>query len=92
MNQDHGFACRPGCGACCIAASISTPFPGMPQGKPAGIRCVHLTDEYLCGIWDSGKRPKVCADLKPEPEMCGSSREEALAFLAALEKMTDPDR
>ncbi|HEY9032518.1 MAG TPA: YkgJ family cysteine cluster protein, partial [Pseudomonadales bacterium] len=26
--------CRPGCGACCIAASLNQPFFGMPQGKP----------------------------------------------------------
>ena len=28
--------CREGCGACCIAPSISSPIPGMPHGKPAG--------------------------------------------------------
>ncbi|HLV28200.1 MAG TPA: YkgJ family cysteine cluster protein, partial [Burkholderiaceae bacterium] len=27
--------CRPHCGACCTAPSISSPIPGMPQGKPA---------------------------------------------------------
>ncbi|MCR3872443.1 YkgJ family cysteine cluster protein, partial [Pseudomonas aeruginosa] len=26
--------CRAGCGACCIAPSISSPLPGMPAGKP----------------------------------------------------------
>lgn len=25
--------CRPGCGACCIAPSITSPIPGMPHGK-----------------------------------------------------------
>ncbi|MDD8045446.1 MAG: YkgJ family cysteine cluster protein, partial [Verrucomicrobiota bacterium] len=30
--------CRPGCGACCTVVSISSPIPGMPQGKPAGVR------------------------------------------------------
>ncbi|NBX68342.1 MAG: YkgJ family cysteine cluster protein, partial [Proteobacteria bacterium] len=34
--------CRIGCGACCIAPSISSPLPGMPHGKPAGVRCVNL--------------------------------------------------
>ncbi|HCL3974602.1 TPA: YkgJ family cysteine cluster protein, partial [Pseudomonas aeruginosa] len=24
--------CRAGCGACCIAPSISSPLPGMPAG------------------------------------------------------------
>ena len=28
--------CRPGCGACCIAPSITSPIPGMPDGKPVG--------------------------------------------------------
>ncbi|MGU7695722.1 YkgJ family cysteine cluster protein, partial [Escherichia coli] len=27
--------CRPDCGACCTAPSISSPIPGMPDGKPA---------------------------------------------------------
>ena len=40
--------CRSGCGACCIAPSINEPLPGMPQGKPAGVRCVHLDDEMRC--------------------------------------------
>ena len=37
------FSCRSGCAACCIAPSISSPIPGMPHGKPAGVRCVQLT-------------------------------------------------
>ena len=34
--------CLPGCGACCIAPSISGPIPGMPNGKPAAVRCINL--------------------------------------------------
>ena len=30
--------CRSSCGACCIAPSINSPIPGMPHGKPAGVR------------------------------------------------------
>ncbi|MCC6439509.1 MAG: YkgJ family cysteine cluster protein, partial [Rhodanobacteraceae bacterium] len=26
------MSCRSGCGACCIAPSISSPIPGMPNG------------------------------------------------------------
>ena len=33
--------CRSDCGACCIAPSISSPIPGMPNGKPANTRCIH---------------------------------------------------
>ena len=41
------IACRTGCGACCIAPSISSPIPGMPDGKPAGVPCVQLWLEDL---------------------------------------------
>ncbi|MGK3606278.1 YkgJ family cysteine cluster protein, partial [Klebsiella variicola] len=36
--------CRTDCGACCIAPSISSPIPGMPQGKPANPRCIQLSE------------------------------------------------
>ena len=80
--------CRPGCGACCIAPSISSPIPGMPQGKPAGVRCVQLDDLNRCRIFGRPERPAVCAALKPEPAMCGASAGEALEWLAALERAT----
>ncbi|MBS7673106.1 YkgJ family cysteine cluster protein, partial [Vibrio cholerae] len=56
--------CREGCGACCIAPSISSPLPGMPQGKPAGVRCVHLSAEQLCQLFGQPQRPAVCRDRK----------------------------
>lgn len=76
--------CRPGCGACCIAASISSPVPGMPEGKPAGVRCIHLTDDFRCNLYNDPQRPKVCRDFIPEPEFCGSTREEAMEILSSL--------
>jgi len=78
--------CRTNCGACCIAPSISSPIPGMPDGKPAGVRCIHLKDDYSCGIYES--RPKVCRDFKAEELVCGSSRDEALRILSRLEHET----
>ena len=78
--------CRIGCGACCIAPSISSPIPGMPDGKPAGVRCIHLTEDYKCGIFHSPDRPKVCADFMADEAVCGSNREEALSILNLLEK------
>jgi len=78
--------CRENCGACCIALSISSALPGMEGGKPAGIRCIHLTDDIKCAIYDSPDRPKVCIDFKPEPEFCGSTREEAMQILGSLSK------
>jgi Uncharacterised protein family (UPF0153). len=80
--------CRLGCGACCIAPSISSPIPGMPNGKPAGIRCIQLTDDNHCKLFGSEQRPRVCESLKPSREMCGLSNEEAMNYLNYLEKET----
>lgn len=80
--------CRPQCGACCIAPSISSPIPGMPHGKPAGVRCVQLTADNACAIFGQPERPAVCVHLRPTQEMCRSSAEEALAYLTALEETT----
>ncbi|MBV9615985.1 MAG: YkgJ family cysteine cluster protein [Ktedonobacteraceae bacterium] len=82
--------CRIGCGACCIAPSISSPIPGMPHGKPAGVRCVQLTDDNRCRLFGRPERPRVCCELRPSEEMCGHSREDALARLNFLERMTKP--
>ncbi|WP_028475786.1 YkgJ family cysteine cluster protein [Nevskia ramosa] len=82
--------CRAGCGACCIAPSISSPIPGMPHGKPAGVRCVQLLDDERCAIFGDPRRPAVCAGLKPSAEMCGVSRVQALSFLGRLEQATAP--
>jgi hypothetical protein len=83
--------CRAGCGACCIALSISSPIPGMPGGKPAGVRCAQLTPDNLCRIFGSPDRPEVCNRLRPSQEMCGDSAAHALAYLAALERATAPE-
>lgn len=77
--------CRPGCGACCIAPSISSPIPGMPDGKPAGVRCRQLTPDGLCRLYGHPDRPGVCVRFRADPDVCGASREEALALLRALE-------
>ncbi|MGL4624252.1 MAG: YkgJ family cysteine cluster protein [Culicoidibacterales bacterium] len=82
--------CRLGCGACCIAPSISTPIPGMPHGKPAGTRCIQLTADNLCLLFGKAERPQVCHDLFPDEEMCGKNQAEAMAYLAELEAATRP--
>jgi hypothetical protein len=76
--------CREGCAACCIALSISSPIPGLPKGKPAGVRCIHLNDDLRCDIYYSPEKPKVCDDFKAEPQFCGESREEAMTILSSL--------
>jgi hypothetical protein len=74
--------CRPGCAACCIAPSISS------LAKPAGVACRHLTDELRCALFGRPERPACCSGLQPAEEMCGTTREQALAWLAALEIAT----
>ncbi|MBE2270459.1 MAG: YkgJ family cysteine cluster protein [Anaerolinea sp.] len=84
--------CRVGCGACCIALSISSPIPGMPDGKPAGVRCVQLTEDNRCKVFGQPERPEVCNRLRPNEEMCGTTFEHAYTYLITLEMLTAPDR
>jgi len=62
----------------------------MPNGKPAGVRCVQLTKDGLCAVFRLPERPEICMRLRPNEEMCGSSREEALVYLSFLERATAP--
>lgn len=80
--------CRAGCGACCIAPSISSPLPGMPEGKPAGERCLHLSSGNLCLLFGDPRRPAVCSDFSADPEVCGDSREDAIRLIGWLEQAT----
>lgn len=80
--------CRLGCGACCIAPSISTPIPGMPQGKPAGQRCIQLDDNNLCRIFGQPERPAVCLNFKADAEICGEQNQVAMDNLISLEALT----
>lgn len=82
------MSCRSGCGACCIAPSLSSNIPGMRSGKPAGVRCVHLSPEYRCLIYDDPGRPAVCASFPAMEEHCGTTRAEALRLLEELERAT----
>jgi len=82
--------CRLGCGACCIAPSITSPIPDMPNGKPAGVRCVQLDDNNLCRLFGRLERPIFCGSLQPAEEMCGSSAADAMIYLIDLEKLTAP--
>ena len=82
--------CRPNCGACCTAPSINSPIPGMPNGKPAGVRCIQLSDENACKIFGQPERPAFCASLQPSEDMCGEAREHAMVWLANLERLTKP--
>lgn len=80
--------CRPGCGACCIAPSIHSPIPGMPEGKPAGVRCVQLDGDNLCRLFGDPRRPRLCERFAFDASLCGVSRDEALERISALELAT----
>ncbi|MCO4322196.1 YkgJ family cysteine cluster protein [Aliidiomarina quisquiliarum] len=80
--------CRIGCGACCIAPSISSPIPGMPNGKPANTPCIQLTKDFTCAIFGQPERPQVCRDFTAEITTCGNTREEALIYISRLEAET----
>ncbi len=77
--------CRIGCAACCIAPSISSALPKMPDGKKAGEKCLHLTEDYKCELFGKPERPSVCSGFKAEPLFCGNNREEAMRILLDLE-------
>lgn len=49
------------CGACCVAPDIAA------LDKPLGLRCPHLQDDNLCGIYD--RRPQICRDYAAD-EVC----------------------
>lgn len=80
--------CRSGCGACCIAPSISSSIPGMPDGKPAGVRCIQLDENNFCKVFGKPERPDVCLKFGAEHWVCGDSREEALRIIGDLEANT----
>lgn len=80
--------CRTGCGACCIAPLISSPIPGMPKGKPSGVRCIQLNEENACRLFGLPERPPVCLQFQPDEVICGHNAVEALDNLIHLEMLT----
>lgn len=90
VSARSDMECRVGCGACCIAPSITSPIPGMPYGKPAGVRCAQLTQDNRCRLFGLPERPAFCVGLRPSSEMCGRSAQEAIHILMLLERATMP--
>jgi uncharacterized protein len=62
----------------------------MPNGKPAGVRCIQLDDQNRCMIFGNPERPAFCASLQPSVEMCGETRSHAMVWLSDLEIQTKP--
>jgi hypothetical protein len=62
----------------------------MPLGKPAGVICAQLDAQARCRLFGSERRPAVCTSLRPAADMCGATREHAMAWLNQLEQRTSP--
>lgn len=62
----------------------------MPNGKPAGVRCVQLLADFSCAIFGKPERPAFCGSLQPSVEMCNETREQAIIWLSHLEQLTEP--
>lgn len=84
--------CRAGCGACCIAPSISSKIPGMLNGKLAGERCVQLSVDNRCQLFGRPERPAVCLAFSADRQVCGDTNEQALQLLGWLEQATATGR
>ena len=63
----------------------------MPHGKPAGVRCIQLIDDFKCALFGKPERPAFCGSLQPSEEMCGDTREYAMIWLGNLERTTQPE-
>lgn len=88
IRRGLSMICRPGCAACCIYISISSPLPGMPDGKKTGVRCCNLDDNNFCTIHGTPLYPPVCKNFKADIEMCGLDTEHAIQYLCMLEDCT----
>lgn len=62
----------------------------MPQGKPAGVPCIQLDEQLRCRLFGRPERPAVCVSLRPDPDMCGDTREQAMRWLGHVEQATSP--
>jgi uncharacterized protein len=62
----------------------------MPQGKPAGVRCIQLDEQDRCRLFGDPRRPAVCGSLAPSAAMCGPGRAHAMRWLTQLEAATAP--
>ena len=62
----------------------------MPQGKPAGVRCVQLLPDARCALFGQPERPSFCSGLQPSADMCGATADHAVLWLTQLEAQTRP--
>jgi len=61
----------------------------MPDGKPAGVRCIQLTADNLCRLYGRPERPDFCSSYCASEAFCGSSMGEAFELITLLEAATE---
>lgn len=64
----------------------------MPDGKPAGIMCVHLNTSKSCQLFGDPRRPALCDAFTAEPAVCGDDAVQALSLLTQLERDSLPGK
>jgi hypothetical protein len=64
----------------------------MPDGKPAGVRCVQLTADNQCAIFGDPRRPAVCSSLRATVEMCGDNPDVAATHRFAMRILGELER
>lgn len=62
----------------------------MPNGKPAGVPCIQLDEEFRCKIFGQPDRPAVCANFEAVEYVCGDNRTQAITILNDMETSTLP--
>ena len=62
----------------------------MPNGKPAGVRCIQLLDDFKCALFGKPQRPDFCGGLQPNLEKCGETQTYSITWLSNLERATMP--
>jgi hypothetical protein len=60
----------------------------MPDGKPAGVRCVNLDELNGCRLFGLASRPELCRQFAAEPLVCGENQQQAMQLITSLEQMT----
>jgi len=90
MSKKEAIKCRRGCGACCIAISITSSIPEMPNGKPSGVRCIHLSKNNDCQLFGKPERPNICKQFQAVEWICGRNKFDASKIIYALEQQTAP--
>ena len=84
--------CRPGCGACCVAISISSPIPGMPGGNMQQLmRQAQKMQEQLAKTQEALDEKEYEASSGGGMVTCKVSGKREVTSLVIKPEAVDPD-